>query len=126
VRYRLGRQRLLDSVIQTITWTPLTVLFFSGISFHLSKALLCNFVGINIEWTTTAKELEITGFFIGMDKIAKDFKYMYITILLITGGIIYLGTYAPYGWTITDWTAIFPLALQIFCHSLLPIALGLF
>jgi hypothetical protein len=72
----------------------------------------------------TAKELETTGFFIGRDRIAKDFKYMYIIMLLITSGMIYLGRFAPYGWTITDWTAIFPLALPIVCHFLLPIALG--
>ena len=83
-------------------------------------------MGINIEWTATAKELETTGFFIGMDRIVKDFKYVYITVLLISGGMIYLGVYAPYGWTIINWTTIFPLALQIVGHSLLPIALGLF
>jgi hypothetical protein len=126
VRYRLGRQRLQDSIIQTITWTPIIVLFFGGISFHLSKALIWHFVGGNMEWTATAKELESTGFFIGMDKIVKDFKYMYITLLLITSSMIYLGIYAPLEWTITDWTAIVPLALQIVCHFLLPIALGLF
>ena len=61
-----------------------------------------------------------------MDRIVKDFKYMYITVLLISGGMIYLGIYAPYGWTIINWTTIFPLALQIVGHFLLPIALGLF
>jgi hypothetical protein len=126
VRRRLRSQSLKDSAIQIATWTPLIVLYFSGISFHLSKALLCHFFGVNMEWTATAKELETTGFFIGMDRIAKDFKYMYGTIFLIAGGIIYLGKYAPYGWTITDWTAIFPLALQLVCHFLLPLALGLF
>ncbi len=79
-----------------------------------------------MEWTATAKELESTGFFIGMDRIVKDFKYMYITLLLITGNVIYLGIYAPFGWTIRDWTAIVPLALQIVCHFLLPVVLGLF
>ena len=83
-------------------------------------------MGINIEWTATAKELETTGFFIGVDKVAKDFKYMYVIISLITGGIIYLAVYAPVGWTITNWTAIVPLALQLICHFLLPISLGIF
>jgi hypothetical protein len=102
------------------------VLFFSGISFHLSKALLCHFVGVNMEWTATAKELETTGFFIGVDRIAADFKYMYISTLSITGGLIYLGVYAPVGWTITNWTTIFPLAFQLVGHFFLPLALGLF
>jgi hypothetical protein len=126
IRYRLKRQKLWNSILQTITWSPLLVLFFSGISFHLSKALLCHFVGVNIEWTSTAKELETTGFFIGMDRILKDFKYMYITVFSIVGGVVYLGVYAPLGWTITNWTVILPLAVQLVCHSLLPVALGLF
>lgn len=109
-----------------MTWTPLLVLYFSGVSFHLSKAILCHFFGVNMEWTATAKELETTGFFIGMDKIGKDFKYMYGLMVALGAGMIYLGRYAPYGWTITDWTAIFPLALQIVCHFLLPLVLGLF
>jgi len=105
---------------------PLLILFFNGISFHLSKALLCHFFGINIEWTATAKELESTGFFIGMDRIVSDFKWMYVAVLLLTGGMIYLGVYAPVGWSITDWTLILPLANQMVSHFLVPIALGIF
>ena len=52
-----------------------------------------------MEWTATAKELETTGFFIGMDRVGKDFRYMYITMVLIIGGMIYLGAFAPVGWT---------------------------
>jgi hypothetical protein len=88
LRWRLNQKPLLESALQVIMWTPLLVIFFGGLSFHLSKALLCHFVGINIEWTATAKELETTGFFIGMDRVVKDFKYMYITMLLIMGGMI--------------------------------------
>lgn len=111
---------------ETIKWMPLFMIFFGGISLHLSKAILCHFFCVNMEWTSTAKELEATGFFIGMDKIAKDFKYMYVIVLIMTGGLIYLGTYAPRGWMITDFTMILPVANQIVCHFLLPLALGLF
>lgn len=99
-----------------------------------------------MEWTATAKELEAHGFRVGLDKIFKDFKYMYLVILPIAGGkchptflilprrqalitnafllvMIYLGTYAPRGWIITDFTAIVPLANQIGCHALLPVCI---
>lgn len=79
-----------------------------------------------MEWTSTAKELEATGFFIGMDKIIKDFKYMYVVTIGLIAGMIYLGVAAPRGWLITDFTAIVPLANQVGCHFLLPVALGLF
>ena len=105
---------------------PFFMIFFGGISVHLSKAILCHFFNIKMEWTSTAKELEDTGFFIGMDKIAKDFKYMYLIVLLLTGGLIYVALYAPRAWIITDFTIILPVANQLGCHILLPIALGLF
>jgi hypothetical protein len=79
-----------------------------------------------MEWTSTAKELEATGFFIGMDKIVKDFKWMYVANIAVIGGMIYLGTSAPVGWRIMDFTLIVPLANQVGCHFLLPVALGLF
>lgn len=79
-----------------------------------------------MEWTSTAKELEATGFSIGMDKILKDFKWMYAIVIAIVVGMIYLGIYAPIGYLITDFTAIVPLASQVISHFLLPVALGLF
>lgn len=102
------------------------MVFFGGVSIHLSKAILCHFFCINIEWTSTAKELETTGFFIGMDKIIKDFRYMYVIVLIITGAMVYFAVYAPMGWTVTDFSIILPVANQLACHFVLPVALGLF
>jgi hypothetical protein len=124
IRFRLGQQRIRDLVLQTLATIPLITLYFAGLSFHLSKAILSHFVGINIEWTSTAKELESTSFFVGLDRIITDFAAMYIILLIITGGMIYLGLYAPVGWTITNWTAILPLAYQMVCHFLVPIILA--
>ncbi|CZR53718.1 uncharacterized protein PAC_03598 [Phialocephala subalpina] len=125
LRHRLGQKVFFWSVIETAKWTPMFVLFFGGISLHLTTAILCHFLSINMEWTATAKEIEASGFRIGLDKIFKDFKWMYAVIVPVIGGMIYLGTYAPRGWQITDFTAIVPLANQIGCHALLPFALGL-
>lgn len=102
------------------------VLFFGGLSFHMCKALFCHACSINMEWTTTAKELEASGFRIGLDRIVRDFKWMYAFIVPVTGGMIYLACFAPRSWLITDFAAIVPLANQIGCHALLPFALGLF
>lgn len=102
------------------------LLFFGGISFHLLKALLCHFLSIKMEWTTTAKELEASGFRIGLDRIVRDFKWMYLFIVPLAGGLVYLAIYAPRGWQIKDFAAIVPIANQIGCHALLPFALGLF
>ena len=61
------------------------VLFFGGLSFHMCKALICHACSINMEWTTTAKELEASGFRVGLDRIVRDFKYMVCVVLLNRG-----------------------------------------
>lgn len=42
----------------------------------MCKALICHACSINMEWTTTAKELEASGFRVGLDRIVRDFKWM--------------------------------------------------
>lgn len=125
LRHRLGQKIFFWSFVETVKWTPMFILFFGGISLHLTTAIMCHFLSINMEWTATAKELEAGGFRIGLDKIFKDFKYMYLVIIPVIAGMVYLGTYAPRGFQITDFTAIVPLANQVGCHALLPFALGL-
>lgn len=126
LRHRLGQKTFIVAVWEAIKWTPFFLCFFGGLSFHLLKALFCHAFSINMEWTTTAKELEASGFRIGLDRIVRDFKSMYAFILPIVAGMIYLAVAAPFGWTITDFSAILPLANQIGCHALLPFVLGLF
>jgi hypothetical protein len=98
------------------------LLFFGGISFHLLKAIFCHFFSVRIEWTTTAKELTESGFRVGLDRIVRDFKWMYLFLLPIIGGMIYCASFAPRGWTISDFAAIVPLANQVGCHALLPVS----
>lgn len=125
LRHRLGKATFFLSLWDTIKWTPMFLLFFGGISFHLLKAIFCHFFSIKMEWTTTAKEYN-GGFRVGLDRIVRDFKWMYLVITVTVGGMIYLARFAPYGWTIKDFSAIVPLANQVGCHALLPFALGLF
>ncbi|KAF2815203.1 uncharacterized protein BDZ99DRAFT_485622 [Mytilinidion resinicola] len=126
LRHRLGQATFFKSCLETAKWTPMFLLFFGGISYHLLKAIICHFFSIKMEWTTTAKELSESGFRVGLDRIVRDFKFMYLFITPIVGGMIYLAIYAPRGWLISDFAAIVPLANQIGCHALLPFALGLF
>jgi hypothetical protein len=123
LRHRLGQATFFKSCLETAKWTPMFLLFFGGISYHLLKALICHFFSIKMEWTTTAKELSESGFRVGLDRIVRDFKFMYMFIMPIVGGMIYLAIYAPRGWLIADFAAIVPLANQIGCHALLPVSL---
>jgi hypothetical protein len=121
LRHRLGQKTFFWSLVETIKWIPMFLLFFGGLSYHLSKAILCHFFSINMEWAATAKELEVHGFRAGLDRIIRDFKWMYVIILILMAVMIYLGQFAPVGWRITDFAAIVPLANQVGFHALLPV-----
>lgn len=122
LRHRLGQATFFAALLETAKWTPMFLLFFGGISYHLAKAILCHFLSIKMEWTTTAKELTDSGFRAGLDRIVRDFKYMYAFCVVVAGGMVYLACYAPRGWRIEDFAAIVPVANQIGCHALLPVS----
>jgi hypothetical protein len=124
--HRLGKVNFFRGLWNSIKWMPMFIIFFGGLSIHLTKAILCHFLSIKMEWNSTAKELTETGFFIAMDKILKDYKYTYIIVFFMTGVLIYFGLYAPMGYIIPAPTVIVPVANQLVCHALLPIALGMY
>lgn len=126
LRYRTKQKSYLGALGECIKWLPLFLIFFSGLSFHLSKALLCHFFSINMEWTTTAKEVEKTGFRLSIIKVIKDFMWMYIVCLTIVAAMIFFA-FCPWpAWRIIDFTVIIPLGNQLFGHLFLPFfALGL-
>ena len=99
-------------------------IFFGGLSFHLSLAILSHMFSINMEWGTTAKEKDDSNFFKEMPKIFKSFKWMYAVVLPMFGAMIYLGCFAPRGWEITEVAAIVPLAVTLSSHALMPLLLN--
>jgi hypothetical protein len=84
------------------------VLFFGGISLHLA-ALLCHFFSIRGSEQPRPKKSRSRGFRVGLDKIFRDFRFMYCFCIPVIGGMIYLGTTAPSGWTMKDFAVIVPL-----------------
>ncbi|GAM90823.1 hypothetical protein ANO11243_088680 [Dothideomycetidae sp. 11243] len=126
LRYRMGQKSYVGALGDAMKWTPFFMLFFGGLSYHICKALMCHFFSINIEWTTTAKELEKTGFKIGLDRVFRDFWKMYCVLIPLTVLMVYLGMYAPIQYKVDDFTIIVPMANLLACHALLPFILGLF
>ena len=53
---------------------PMFAIFFGGLSFHLSLAILSHMFNINMSWGTTAKEKDDSNFFKEIPKIFKNFK----------------------------------------------------
>ncbi|KAF3916725.1 hypothetical protein ABW20_dc0106750 [Dactylellina cionopaga] len=124
MRHRLKIKRFDKALLESIRWSPTFILFFGGISWHLFVALFSHIFNVNMEWGSTAKEVAAGGYYVGVDRIIKGFKWMYIILLPFCGGMVYLGVWAPYGWLITQPTTVVPLAVQLGCHALMPIFLG--
>ena len=77
-----------------------------------------------MQWGATSKEAEKSNFFKELPKIFNSFKWMYLVLVIITGGMIYLGCFAPRGWEINGVTAVVPLAVTIVSDALLPFLLN--
>jgi hypothetical protein len=124
LRYRLSEKGLLASLIENFKWVPMFLIFFAGLSFHLNCAIISYLISVDRQWGATAKEKENSNFFKEIPKIFKRFMFMYIFILILVGGMVYLGFFAPRGWEITQLTAVFPMAYMVGCHAIVPFVLN--
>ncbi|KAK3351747.1 glycosyl transferase family group 2-domain-containing protein [Neurospora tetraspora] len=124
LRYRTGDRSLLSSLCENFKWTPMLTVFFGGLSFHVTTALLAHLFHIDMQWGATSKEKENSNFFQEIPKILKTFKWMYVFVILVAAGMVYLGKWAPKGWEINDFTAIVPLAVNLVSHALTPLVLN--
>jgi hypothetical protein len=102
------------------------LVFFGGISLHVSQALLCHMLEIDMQWGATSKEVEFANFFTEVPKVAKKFKYSIglSTIMIVVMTIMARASFIPWSWNIDLFVAIFPMAMMCACHLLLPVALN--
>ncbi|EGE05575.1 hypothetical protein TEQG_04584 [Trichophyton equinum CBS 127.97] len=124
IRSRLSEKSLWSALVENFKWMPMMAIFFGGVSFHLSLALLSHMFSIKMEWGATAKEKVDSNFFKEIPKIFKSFKWMYAILIPLIGGMIYLGNFAPRGWEIKEVAAVVPMAVTLSLHALLPLLLN--
>lgn len=124
LRYRLGERGLLQALVENFKWMPLFVIFFGGLSFHILMAIFAHMFSIDMNWGATAKEKDDSNFFKELPKIWSRFKWMYLLMIPLVGGMIYLGCFAPHGWEIKGFTSCVPMATIVISHMLLPFALN--
>ncbi|KAJ3034942.1 hypothetical protein HDV00_004520 [Rhizophlyctis rosea] len=74
-RFRTNQGSLFATLWENAKWTPLLVLFFAGLSFHISRALVCHLFSLRISWTATAKEADGAGYFVSLEKILKKLVF---------------------------------------------------
>ncbi|KAK6952550.1 hypothetical protein Daesc_007091 [Daldinia eschscholtzii] len=126
MRYRVGERSLVYAIYENFKWTSLLAVFLGGLSLHISQALLCHMLEIEMSWGATSKEAEFSNFFIEVPRVIKRFKYsMIFSLVFIVGMIIVAAApFVPSVWRITDFVAILPMATVAFSHFLLPLALN--
>ncbi|KAI8838090.1 glycosyl transferase family group 2-domain-containing protein [Chytridium lagenaria] len=123
-RYRLKDKSIFGALWENICWMPFFAVFFSGLSFHVSLALVSHLIGYNMTWGTTAKELENSNFFKEVPKVLSGYKRMYVIFLLLTVMLPVMVYVPPVEWAISGVTLIVPAVLVFGGHLLLPIALN--
>lgn len=55
LRYRCKMDSFGHALVENYMWTPMFIIFFGGLSMHLSWALLCYLLSIDVQWGSTAK-----------------------------------------------------------------------
>jgi len=126
MRYRIGERSLLYALFENFKWTLMLAIFLGGLSLHVSQALLAHMFEIDMTWGATSKEAEFSNFFIEVPKVLKKFKFSFMFSLVGIAGMVILAVapFIPYGWEITDFVAILPMATVTASHLLLPLALN--
>ncbi|PVF93653.1 hypothetical protein CPB86DRAFT_818657, partial [Serendipita vermifera] len=127
LEYRLGHRGFFSMLWETIMWIPFFFIFFGGLSINLSKAMLAHMFSYDISWGATKKEVERSNFFMEVPKIFKRFRVaLVLSVITLAGIIILTMPLVPMEWAISkdNWSVIVPIALNVGCHILYPIALN--
>ncbi|KAK4938003.1 hypothetical protein LTR10_021492 [Elasticomyces elasticus] len=130
LRYRVENRSLFGSMLENLKWLLILTVYLGGLSMHLSQAILSYLFSIDMTWGATAKEATSTSFFREVPTILKKFKFTFCFCIVMIAGMIVMsgvgpvGQMVPYDWRITDFIAIFPLAMLCASHFLLPLVLN--
>ncbi|KAJ3278860.1 hypothetical protein HK104_001966 [Borealophlyctis nickersoniae] len=123
-RYRSGTSTLLYALYDNFKWVFFFTLFFSGISMHVSFVLLGYFVGYNVRFGVTKKEVENESFLVSLGKIICNYWPMYLLSLRITAGILFLYQWSNVDWNIPSTVMIVAPLVMFLSHILAPILLN--
>jgi cellulose synthase/poly-beta-1,6-N-acetylglucosamine synthase-like glycosyltransferase len=124
LRYRTGEKGFLASFWENIRWIPLFTIFLGGVSLHVCQAIVSHMLYIEMMWGSTSKEAEDTNFFVEIPKILKNFKGTLTFCSLATAMMVVLARFVPVFWRIDTFVAIFPEAMVVTSHFLMPVALN--
>lgn len=122
--YRLKRGTLVGNYLDNFKWIPMFTIYLGGVSLHVSQAILRHFFEIEMNWGATSKGLRDVSLTEELGNVFRRFKGTFSFCLGSTLVIILGYWVVPYHWQIRDFASIFPYAMLIGCHFLLPIVLN--
>ncbi|PWN23478.1 hypothetical protein BCV69DRAFT_243467 [Microstroma glucosiphilum] len=85
-KYRARGISFITSLKEHVAWLFFMLVFFSGLSYHVSTALVAHLVSYNMTWGSTIKDLEDSNFFREIPAIFKKNWGMLLISVLILGG----------------------------------------
>ena len=125
LRYRTGACGFWASLCENFKWVVLLSVFLGGLSLHVSQALLAHMFELDMSWGATAKEAEVSNFFIEVPRVLRRFK---VSIAFAVGAVLGMGVLGsevvPHEWRIRDFVAVLPMATVAGSHLLLPVVLN--
>ena len=90
----------------------------------MSKALLCHFFEIDIQWGATAKEAEQVNFLEEVPKILRGFAGTFIFCIGCTALMVVAYHFFPREWRIQTFASIFPLGMLVGSSFCVPVLLN--
>ena len=124
-RYRIGESGFISGLFTNFKWLPLLTVFLGGISLHVSQALVCHMLSINMTWGATAKEVDMsTTFAREWKKLFVKFRYTFLFCFLVSAMMIVFARVLPPLWRVDSTNAVVPLAVLVVTHFLMPVALN--
>ncbi|ORY29216.1 hypothetical protein BCR33DRAFT_745329 [Rhizoclosmatium globosum] len=109
--YRTSTFTFVGAMFELIAWLPFFFVFFGGLSFYCSMALLARMFNYNIQWGATAKEFAKTTFSIEFHNSLKQLWKMYIVFTILAVGLFVMAFVPPDEWKIMDVASILPFAV---------------
>jgi hypothetical protein len=123
VRYRSGEAGL-SNFATNLKWVPLVTVFLGGLSLHVSQALVCHFLSIDMQWESTSKEVEDLSFFKALEAVWRKFRWTFLFCFTMTAAMLVCRFVIQEDWQIRTLIACWPMGTVIVSHFLLPLVLN--
>ncbi|GAA6034551.1 hypothetical protein JCM8097_005388 [Rhodosporidiobolus ruineniae] len=124
-RYRSQSETMFTSAKEGLLSIVPSVIFFSGLSFHVMTALCAHITGYDMRWAATIKELQSPTIQQEIPVVWKRHWMTWLFSFVVIAGVVVCTTAAvPLAWRIEGTTVILPILWLCIGHALFPILLN--